>query len=195
MNRDGTEPNSENASMTGEGGARGDLVVPSSHVETFLATLKSYSDSCEASRASVEETVNAVERLHQGAVDLVAQCTAMKSSTETTVSKARNLTKQVEQAAKKGREDTDALGKEREVLEALGRRAIEQFKKFRQVQSRVDITETYICDFVDVVRESENVTRQQYTRTKIASTLCKEITKAGNARGVFIHQSPCSLPF
>lgn len=44
----------EEVSVSGDGGGGSRMVVPSSEVETFLATLKSYIDSCAASRAALE---------------------------------------------------------------------------------------------------------------------------------------------
>lgn len=37
--------------------------------------------------------------------------------------------------------------------------------------------EYFICDYADIVRESETLTRQQYTRTIYAATLGKEVLK------------------
>lgn len=64
------------------------------------------------------------------------------------------------------------------VVRNLSSKISKQTEECRGILSRVERKEGMVCDYVDIVRESNALTRQQYTATIYTSTLCKEITKA-----------------
>lgn len=75
-------------------------------------------------------------------------------------------------------QDRKSLDKEKTVVESLVEWAAELCRETRRMTSRVELKESMVCSYAEVVREAEMTTGMQYRRALYANTLCKAIAKS-----------------
>lgn len=63
------------------------------------------------------------------------------------------------------------------VIQKLSKEASQQLGDCVQRKVWMERREHFISDYVDVVRESEDLCRRQYTKSIYAATVCKEVAK------------------
>lgn len=109
---------------------------------------------------------------------VAAGCREAKDGTTAALKKMDRKVASFDKKVDDVKEEVESLNAEATVLRQLVKKGTAQCKECREIQSRTETRENMICDFVDIVRESENLTRQQYIRTIYDCTLSKEISKA-----------------
>lgn len=115
---------------------------------------------------------------HGDVSDTLRECEEMNSESKGPLNKLTRLSKNIEKQLRRGNEEVDSVEVENAVVRNLSKKISKENGESRQIISRVERRERMICDYVDIVRESETLTRQQYTRAIYVVTLCKEMTKA-----------------
>lgn len=143
------------------------MEVAAGEVDKFLSTLKEYSDKCETNRNAMEQAMKEGQRRlaeHEKA------CAGYARTIESTL-------KNMEDMYKKQCVEIKGVKSDREVMEKLVSKASECCREGRRIIGRMDIKENFLCSFVDIVKQSETMTRFQYTRFVYAGTMCKEIAK------------------
>lgn len=171
----GRDGESDNGSSPAECGS--DIVVPGTQVQLFMATLKAYSESCETSRLSVDNKCAEVNDSINDVRAALNGCRDMKEETRSMMDNTKAMKKTMDNQLRRGKEQLETLEVESAVIQKIAKKATAQCRECRESQERVASREAFICDYVGIVRESETLTRQQYTRTIYAATLAKEIVK------------------
>lgn len=109
---------------------------------------------------------------------LLAECQGLKDHSTAAVQKMNTLVKIMEKHAKQGTEQVEKHEAEVVVIQKLSKKASQQFRDCAQREARMERREHFICDYVDVVRESEDLSLRQYIKTLYAATVCKEVAKS-----------------
>lgn len=158
---------------TGAGGGSrkkhsADMTVPGAQVQTFLSTLQDYSDKCTAAKTVVEN----------------ALVTARKNEAEgnkngkKVLTEVKKIRTEVVKLVEKHREEIKSVQHDMEEFYKRAEECKRQFVVVRGAEERFGIKESMICSYADITKESERMTRQIYTRSLYAGTICREIATA-----------------
>lgn len=145
-----------------------EMIVPRSQADTFQRTLKSYADACAHSRKDVEA-------LH---ADITKLSEKTKECCEDTLRDMRELLCDARAVQEGHKEQVEQFKEEIARVEQLSQRAGEYYRDTAEALNRIETKEQFICSFVDVVKQTERLTRRQYTRSVYAGAICKEVTVA-----------------
>lgn len=154
-----------------EGGAdEGDgssMIVPSSQMNNFLSTLKQYSDTCASNRKLIDEKVKGcMSRMDKHD----AACKEHSARMEENVNKMESMWK-------KQRDAIAELKVECEKADNMVSKLGEYSREMKRIIGSMEVKESFVCSFVDIVKQAETMTLFQYTRSVYAGTICKEATK------------------
>lgn len=154
------------------------MLVPSTPADTFLATLKSYSQSCDASCTAVQDKCEQFNEAQVTSRATVNDLREAERSAQSTMEQFKAMMNGMEDKLKRCKEQVKRVEKESAAVGVVANKVASQGAECRRNKERVDQREKFICDYVDIVRESETLMRQKYTRTIYAATLTKEVSKA-----------------
>lgn len=141
------------------------VTVPSSDVEVFLQTLKDYSDSCQAAVAEVKSV-----RLETKKMASESEATCKEN-----VRKSRGLLSDMTKKHEKQQKEMETVLEEVNNIDSLADGAAKNCREVRRALTAIESKEGFICSFVDIVKRAERLTRDHYTRTLYAATMCKEV--------------------
>lgn len=149
----------------GQSSGAAQISVSAAEVSQFLATLKGYSDACADSRKAIEDKCEETSKIVQ---KYNALC-------EGHVNKVTSLVKEVRKHRADQRLDMDAIQTNVELIQSLADKASEKCSEVRVACNIVQNKESFLSSFVDIVKDTEALTRSQYTRTVYSATVTKEV--------------------
>lgn len=101
-----------------------------------------------------------------------------KKSNNEALRDVKKIQRNITEARKKEATDQAEL---RTSMEDIGKRMDgdkNQMSEANKMVVRIDVKESFVCSFADVVKESESMTRNLYTQTLVSGTFCREIALA-----------------
>lgn len=119
-----------------------------------------------------------VDRQLGEVTDILRECKEAKEASTSVCKNMERKYQNLNSEVKEWSEERESLESETSVLGKLLKKATSRCKECREINSRMEARETMTCDFVDIVRKSEGLTRQQYIRTIYAATLTEEVSMA-----------------
>lgn len=82
--------------------------------------------------------------------------------------------KQLNTMSKNHKEETGELAKVREILEGFTKKAINACKESNRIMESVEVSEAFMRSYMEMVTESEMITKTKYKRSVCAGDICKE---------------------
>lgn len=150
-------------------------------VQTFLRTLKGYTEECVAAKSASQKTVEETKKL---LASVLAAKENIESTNKKTLNEIKELHADIVAVQEKQSVDLGTIRNEMKRMEAISKIAVEANSvnvNIRRTMERVENKESFICTFVDIVKQSERMCRTLYTRTVYASTICREVAASALA--------------
>lgn len=166
-----------------------EVTVPTSQVKMFLGTLKGYTNQCVESGASLQQILEDARVMVEFQkkqqeffeVRVKNENESSEARKKKMVTDMKNLHEDILSVQEKQVVDMGTLRKELKRLDTVAKvagNAGANGASIWRTMERVENKEAFVCTFVDIVKQSVEMSRVLYTRTVYASTICREVASS-----------------